>query len=94
MTMMINHMKTIKKNKTVSRAGLDTLLIEEVLTEGAKPYEELLFKLKHAKPGTERYIDLVCELAVAANVIAVKAKVAEKVIEEYLDSLPDDDDDN
>lgn len=77
----------MRKHKVIGVENLDTILMQEVLSEGAKPYDKLLKKLKHATPGTEQYRSLLCELSVQANVMKVKSKVAEKVIQEYLDSL-------
>lgn len=83
------------KNKAISQVSLNTvdLLAEEVLMEGAQNYAGWLRRVRKAEPGTERHRELLCELSVAANVLAVKAQEAESVIEEYLESLPDDDDD-
>ncbi|MGH9354144.1 MAG: hypothetical protein ACRD2G_18600 [Terriglobia bacterium] len=69
------------------------ILIDEVLSEGCIPYQKYFGKLLKAKRGTGRYRELLCELNVAANVVEVKAKAAQEMIEEYLESLPDDDDD-
>ncbi|MGH9396832.1 MAG: hypothetical protein ACRD18_08270 [Terriglobia bacterium] len=79
--------KAVRRNKSDATNGLDTVLVEEALTEGAEPYADLLRRLKKAIPGTERYESILCELSVQANVMKVKSQVAEEVIEEYLDSL-------
>ncbi|MGH9405134.1 MAG: hypothetical protein ACRD3D_04760 [Terriglobia bacterium] len=86
----------MRRNKsTAPFVSLDTLetLISEVVDEGARPYEDLALKLRRAKPGTRRYADLLAALSAVASVIAVKAKVVEEATEEYLQFLPDDDDD-
>lgn len=79
------------KSPTMSLEALEVLL-KEVVTEGATGYQALLEKVLRAKPGTERHSSLLCDLWTAANVTSVKAKVAEEAIDEYLDTLPDDDD--
>ncbi len=69
----------MRRNATAEVRLADHLILEEVLTEGLDPYAELFQKLRRVKPGSEKYHDLVVELGVAASVLAVKAKDAEKV---------------
>ncbi|MGH9326240.1 MAG: hypothetical protein ACRD2B_06070 [Terriglobia bacterium] len=85
-------MPSVKK-APISLATVD-VLVKEVMTEGAHEYGTVLEKLLKAKPATERHRELLCGLWAAAAVIETKAKTAQEVIDEYLDSLPDDDEDD
>lgn len=81
----------MKKNKAGMIDLAHDLIIEEVLTEGAKPYADLLNKLRKARPGSQKYQDLAAELGTAASVLTAKAREAESTVDEYIESLPDDD---
>lgn len=82
-------MPSIKK----ADMSLETLqvLLQEVMTEGSNEYHAILEKLLRTKPGTERHRSLLCDLSVAASWTEIKAKTTQEAIDEYLDSLPDDD---
>ncbi|MGH9470559.1 MAG: hypothetical protein ACRD1N_09475 [Terriglobia bacterium] len=69
------------------------VLSKEVMAEGVKDYQSALKKLLRAKPGTERHRSVLCDLSVAASILVSKSKIALEAIDEYLESLPDDDGD-
>ncbi|MGH9328484.1 MAG: hypothetical protein ACRD2B_17580 [Terriglobia bacterium] len=78
------------KQTEMSLASLQVLL-QEVLTDGSMEYQAILEKLLRAKPGTERHRSLLCDLSVAASWTEIKAETAQEAIDEYLNSLPDED---
>jgi hypothetical protein len=82
-----------KTKSTAAPISLEAveILIDEVLSEGAKYYARILEKLRRTTPGTQRHRDLLIELSVAAGVIAIKSQTAEEAIEEYLDATAQDD---
>lgn len=82
-------MPTVKKS-SISLKAVETLA-DEVISEGAAEYTKILNKLLQAEPGTDRHRSLLCDLSVAAHILTTKAATAGEAIEEYLDSLPDDD---
>ncbi|MGH9401595.1 MAG: hypothetical protein ACRD2P_05770 [Terriglobia bacterium] len=79
------------KKAPISLEALE-VLTKEVITEGAAEYQPILEKMLRTKPGTERHRSLLCDLYVKATILESKAKAAEETIDEYLESLPDDDD--
>lgn len=84
----------MKKNPTIDAVSLESTLslARDLATRGIRPYMKILEKLDHAKAGSKHHAEMLCELWAAANVIEVKAKEQQLAIDEYLDSLPDDDD--
>lgn len=48
-------------------------------------------KLRHLKPGSEAYLDLVSELAVSATAVKIKADTLLCEIDTVEDALPDED---
>ena len=83
----------MSRNKTAIPISLDAVrvLMAEVIIEGYQPYLELLKKVRRTKPGSARHEELLCEASTAASVLSLKAREAEMAIDEYLESLPDDD---
>lgn len=81
------------RNRNAVGVSLDALetLLDEVLTEGAEPYLKRLEKLDRLKPGSEAYNDLLgADVHVALDVIRIKAEEAMKAIDEWMESLPDE----
>lgn len=79
------------KKAEMSLSSLEVLL-REAATEGALEYQSVLRRVLSSAPGTEKYRSLLCDLNVAASWMEIKAKTAQEAIDEYLDSLPDDED--
>lgn len=79
------------KNLAMSINAVD-ILSKEVVIEGTEEYEAILDNLNRVKPGTERHSELLCDLWTQAWIIKNKAQAVVEAIDEYMESLPDDDD--
>ncbi|HLI33550.1 MAG TPA: hypothetical protein VKW70_00780 [Terriglobia bacterium] len=83
-------MPSVKKasisHETVER------LAKELLTEAVKDYETTLEKVLRSRPGTDQYESHLCDLSVAASWLGIRSQSVQEAVDEYLDSLPDDDD--
>jgi len=77
----------------ISLEAVETL-IEEAIIEGADRLAAIYQRLRKTREGSPKHEELLCEASTAASALALKAREAEKAIDEYLDSLPDDDDDD
>lgn len=75
--------KTTPKLSTVERK------LDEV-EEYARNIIELRRRLKHLKPGSDAYHDLLPELWVQLEVLSPKVKHALQFLDEYEDSLSDE----
>jgi hypothetical protein len=75
--------KTVPTLSTVER------MLDEV-TEYAQAVEVLRRRLKRHRPASVGYHDLLPELSVQLDVLEVKAKHAAQVLEEYEESLPEE----
>jgi hypothetical protein len=81
--------------KTGLSRPLSTLnTLEHKLEEIAEVYSELAqlrVKLLRSKRGGERYFDLLPDISVAAGVLGDKCGSLEKITDEIMESLPDED---
>lgn len=80
--------KTKAKNPMTAEAV--EMMMQEMIDEGYRPWAKQMEKLKRLKPGSASYRDAVCEMWTLSNIVEIKAKVIGKMIDDYLDVLPDD----
>ena len=76
--------KTVLRPETVER------LIDEV-EEWSERVHKLRQKLNRVKRESEPYQDVLCELSAELFWLKLKAEVAVEAIDEYHESLPEDD---
>jgi hypothetical protein len=76
--------------KTAPKIGTVERLIEEV-EEWSGRVHKIRQKMGRVKRESEPYQDLLCELSVELDWLKMKAEVAAEAIDEYHDSLPEDD---
>lgn len=76
--------------RTIPRLSTVESKLEEV-EECARNLLELRGRLKRLKPGTEAYHDLLPDLLVQLEVLTPKLKHAVQFLDEYEESLSDDD---
>ncbi len=65
-------------------------MLDEV-GEYAREFEAARRKLKQHAPGSAAYNDLLPDLSVQLDVLRLKAKHASQALDQYQDSLPEDD---
>jgi hypothetical protein len=65
-------------------------MLDEV-QEYAHAVEAVRHKLKHHKVGSAAYHDLLPDLSVQLDVLRLKAEYAAQALEEYEESLPNED---
>lgn len=85
-------MPKVKAKNPVEAEAVE-MLLTEMVDEGYQPWVKQMGRLRRAKPGTPAYRDALCELWTLSNIVEIKGKLLGKMIDEYLDTLPDDDDD-
>jgi hypothetical protein len=76
---------------TKTGSTLETL--ETKLRETAEAYREmerLQTKLSRLKRGSERYLDMLPDISVAATVLSAKCESLEKITDEISDARPED----
>jgi hypothetical protein len=76
---------------TKTESALETL--ETKLQETAEAYREmerLQTRLSRLKRGSDRYLDMLPDISVAATILAAKCESLEKIADEISDARPDD----
>jgi len=76
-----------------TKTGSALEALETKLEETAEAYREmqrLQTKLSRLKRGSERYLDMLPDISVAATILGAKCESLEKITDEINDSRPDD----
>ncbi|HEV2418931.1 MAG TPA: hypothetical protein VGX94_14135 [Terriglobia bacterium] len=79
------------KTKNPMTAEAVEMMMEEMIDEGYRPWIKQLERLRRSKIGSPAYRNALCELWTLSNIIEIKGKIIGQMIDEHLDSLPDDD---
>ncbi len=78
---------------TSTKTGSTLETLETKLQETAEAYREmerLQIKLSRLKRGSERYLDMLPDISVAATVLGAKCESLEKITDEISDARSDD----
>jgi hypothetical protein len=63
-------------------------LIDEAL-EACEPYAKLVRRLRALRRGSEQYLELLSDVAVAAEIMSAKAEQVGQIIDQVMDTIPD-----
>jgi len=63
-------------------------LVDEAL-EACEPYAKLVHRLRALRRGSEQYLDLLSDVAVAAEILSAKTEQVGQIIDRVMDTIPD-----
>lgn len=63
-------------------------LIDEAL-DACDPYVKLVQRMRRLPPGSAAYLDLLSDIAVAAEVLSAKTEQVESIIDRVMETIPD-----
>jgi hypothetical protein len=63
-------------------------LIDETL-DACEPYAKLVHRLRALRRGSEQYLDMLSDVAVAAEILSAKAEQVGEIIDRVMDTIPD-----
>lgn len=85
----------MSKSRLKNAVSIDTveMATQEMVDEVYLPWLKQIKKLRRAKDGTVLQRDAVIELCTLSHISEIKGKVLVRLLEEYLEAHPDDEND-
>ena len=63
-------------------------LIDEAL-DACEPYAKRVHRLRSLRRGSERYLEVLSDVAVAAEILSAKAEQVGQIIDQVMETIPD-----
>jgi hypothetical protein len=79
--------KRVVTSRAMRMQAVETL-IDEAL-EACEPYANLVHRLRALRRGSEQYLELLSDVAVAAEIMSAKAEQVGQIIDQVMDTIPD-----
>ena len=79
--------KKVVTSRAMRMQAVETLMDEAL--DACEPYAKLVRRLRALRRGSEQYLELLSDVAVAAEILSAKAEQVEQIIDQLMSTIPE-----